>query len=103
MRRQLEAQLNEGSGYFFHVKMPGYRLASLTAATTLHFTAFRIQLLLSQNPTACFAYLGGSSQLLIRGTGAIILSWSQRPYRAQHGMACLFPLKAEKDKSTLVL
>ena len=45
----------QGSGYFFHVKMPGYRLASLSAATTLHFTACCIQLLLSQNPTACIA------------------------------------------------
>ncbi len=67
-------KLTEGSGYFFHVKMPGYRLASLAAATTLHFTAFCIQLLVSQNPTACIAYLGGSSRLLIRSTGAIILS-----------------------------
>jgi hypothetical protein len=65
---------DEGSGYFFHVKMPGYRLASLTAATTLHFTACFIQLLLSRNPTACIAYFGGNSQLLIRSTGAIILS-----------------------------
>jgi hypothetical protein len=49
--------LNGGSGYFFHVKMPGYRLASLAAATTLDFTACCIQPLLSQNPTACIAYL----------------------------------------------
>jgi hypothetical protein len=70
----LGLQLNEESGYFFHVKMPGYRLASLAAATTLHFTARCIQPLLSQNPTACIAYLGGSSQLPISSTGAIILS-----------------------------
>jgi len=70
----LGLQLNEGSGYFFHVKMPGYRLASLAAATTLHFTACCIQLFVSRNPTACIAYLGGSSQLFIRSTGAIILS-----------------------------
>jgi len=66
--------LYEESGYFFHFKMPVYRLASLAAATTPHFTACCIHLLLSQNPTACIAYLGGSSQLLIRSTGAIILS-----------------------------
>jgi hypothetical protein len=51
------SQLIEGSGYFFYVKMPGYRLASLAAATPLHFTALCIQLLLAQNPTACIAYL----------------------------------------------
>jgi hypothetical protein len=54
--------------------MPGYRLASLTAATTLHFTACYMQLPLSQNPTVCIAYLGGISQLLMRSAGAIILS-----------------------------
>jgi hypothetical protein len=61
------------SGYFFHDKMPGYRLPGLAAATVLQFTACRIQHPLSQKPTASFAYPGGSSQLLIRSTGAIIL------------------------------
>jgi len=73
-RVTLNNKLVEGPGYFLHVKMPGYRLASLSAATTPHFTACYIQDLLSQNPTACIAYLGGSRQLLIRSTGAIILS-----------------------------
>jgi hypothetical protein len=54
--------------------MPGYRLASLAAATILHFTACFIELLLSQNTTACIAYLGGNNQLLIRSAWAIILS-----------------------------
>jgi hypothetical protein len=31
--------LIQGSGYFFHGKMPGCCLPSLTAATALHFTA----------------------------------------------------------------
>jgi hypothetical protein len=31
--------LDEGSGYFFHGKMPGCCLPSLAAATALHFTA----------------------------------------------------------------
>jgi hypothetical protein len=66
--------LIQGSGYFFHDKMPGYRLAGLSAATTLQFTACHIQHPTSQNPTASFAYPGGNSQLLIRSTGAIILS-----------------------------
>jgi hypothetical protein len=54
--------------------MPGYRRADPTAATTPQFTARRIQHLLSQKPTSCFAYPGGSSRLLIKGIGAIILS-----------------------------
>jgi len=54
--------------------MPGYRLASLAAATILDFTACCIQLLVSLNPTACIAYLGGKSHLLVRNTEAII--WS---------------------------
>jgi hypothetical protein len=45
--------------------MPGYRLASLAAATILNFAACFIPLLLSQNPKACIAYLGGNSQLQI--------------------------------------
>jgi hypothetical protein len=62
-----------GSGYFFHDKMPGYCLPGLTAATTLHFTACHIQHPLPQKPTASFAYPGGSSQLLFKSAGAIIL------------------------------
>ena len=72
-------QLYEGSGYFFHVKMPGYRRLSLAAATILHFTACCIRLLVSQNPTACIAYLGGSSQLLIRSTGGDHLGVKKTP------------------------
>jgi hypothetical protein len=53
--------------------MPGYRLPVLAAATALHFTACHIQHPLSQKPTASVAYPGGSSQLLIKSTGAIIL------------------------------
>jgi hypothetical protein len=63
----------QGSGYFFHDEMPGYRLPSLAAATVLDFTACRIQYPPSQKPTASFAYPGGNSQLIIRSTGAIIL------------------------------
>jgi len=70
----MDIQINQGSGYFFHDKMPGYRRAGLSAATTPQFTACHIQHLPSQKPPACFAYPGGSSQLLIRNTGAIILS-----------------------------
>jgi hypothetical protein len=70
----LQGDLFEGSGYFFHDKMPRYRLQGLSAATTLHFIACHIEHPMSQNPTACFAYLGGNSQLLIKSTGAIILS-----------------------------
>jgi hypothetical protein len=38
-------------GYFFHGKMPGYCLPSLTAATALHFTAGYLKLSLQQEPT----------------------------------------------------
>jgi hypothetical protein len=54
--------------------MPGCCLPSLTAATALHFTAGYLKLSLEQEPTACFAFLGGNSPLPIRSTGAIILS-----------------------------
>jgi hypothetical protein len=64
----------EGSGYFYHVKMPSCCLPSLTAATALHFTAVYLKLSLQQEPTLCFAYLGGNSPLPLRSTGAIILS-----------------------------
>jgi len=66
--------LVEGSGCFFHDKMPGCCLLSLTAATTLHFTASYLKLSLQQEPTPCFAFLGGNSPLHIRSTGAISLS-----------------------------
>jgi hypothetical protein len=62
------------SGYFFHGKMPGCCLPSLTAATALHVTAGFLKLSLQQEPTPCFAFLGGKSLLPIRSTGAIILS-----------------------------
>jgi hypothetical protein len=67
-------RLIQGSGYFFHGKMPGCCLLSLTAATALHFTASYLKLSLKQEPTPCFAFLGGNSPLPIRSTGAIILS-----------------------------
>jgi hypothetical protein len=63
----------QGSVYFFHDKMPGYRLPGLAAATALQFTACHIQHPLSQGPTASFAYPGGSNHLHIKSTGAIIL------------------------------
>jgi hypothetical protein len=66
--------LIQGSGYFFHDKMPGYCLPSLTAATALHFTAGYLKLSRQQEPTPCFAFLGGNSPLPIRTTGAIMLS-----------------------------
>jgi hypothetical protein len=54
--------------------MPGYCLPNLTAATALHVTAGYLKLSLQQEPTPCFAFLGGNSPLPIRNTGAII--WS---------------------------
>jgi hypothetical protein len=59
--------------------MPGCCLPSLTAATALHFTAGYLKLSLEQEPTPCFAFLGGNSPLPIRSTGAIILSWKKHP------------------------
>jgi hypothetical protein len=61
--------INKGSGYFFHGKMPGCCLPSLTGATALHFTAGYLKLSLQQEPTPCFAFLGGNSPLPIRSTG----------------------------------
>jgi hypothetical protein len=69
----VNADLTQGSGYFFHGKMPGCCLPSRTAATALHFTAVHLNLSLQQEPTPCFAFLGGNSPLPIRSTGAIIL------------------------------
>jgi len=66
--------LIQGSGYFFHGKMPGCCLQNLTAATALHFTAGYLKLSHKQEPTPCFAFLGGNSPLHIRSTGAISLS-----------------------------
>jgi hypothetical protein len=70
----LGSDIIQGSGYFFHGKMPGYCLPSLTAATALHFTAGHLKLSFEQEPTPCFAFLGGNSPLPIRSTGAIILA-----------------------------
>jgi hypothetical protein len=67
-------KINQGSGYFFHDKMPGCCLPSRTAATALQFTAGYLQLTLEQEPTPWFAFLGGNSPLPIKSTGAIILS-----------------------------
>jgi hypothetical protein len=52
--------------------MPGCCLPSLTAATTLLFTAGCLKLLLEQEPTLSFAVLGGNSPLTILSSGAII-------------------------------
>jgi hypothetical protein len=65
--------LFQGSGCFFHGKMPGYCQPGLAAATALQFTACRIQHPLSQEPKASIAYAGGSSHFSIKSTGAIIL------------------------------
>jgi hypothetical protein len=54
--------------------MPGCCLPSLTAATALHFTAGYLKLSHQQEPTPCFAFLGGNSSLPVNNTGAIILS-----------------------------
>jgi hypothetical protein len=62
------------SGHFFHDKMPGCCLPGLTAATALHFTAVYLKPSLEQEPTLCFAFLGGHSPLLVRSIGAIISS-----------------------------
>jgi hypothetical protein len=68
------SKLVQGSGYFFHGKMPGCCLPSLIAATAIHFTVGYLKLSLEQEPMPCFAFLGGNSPLPIRSTGAIILS-----------------------------
>jgi hypothetical protein len=68
------SELIQGSGYFFHGKMPGCCLPSLTAATALHFIAGYLKLSLEQEPRPCFAFLGGNNRLPVRSTGAIILS-----------------------------
>jgi hypothetical protein len=65
--------LIQGSGYFFHGKMPGCCLPSLTAATALHFTAGCLKGSLQQEPAPCFAFLGGNSPLPVGSSGAIIL------------------------------
>jgi hypothetical protein len=59
--------------------MPGCCLLSLTAATTLHFTAGYLELSFQQEPTPCFAFLGGNSPVPIKSTGAIILSCKKHP------------------------
>jgi hypothetical protein len=69
----------QGSGCFLHGKMPGCCLPSLTAATALLFTAGYLKLSRQQEPTPCFAFLGGNSPLPIRSTGAIILSCKKHP------------------------
>jgi hypothetical protein len=59
--------------------MPGCCLPSLTAATASHFIAGHLKLSRQQEPTPCFAFLGGNSPLPIRSTGAIILSCKKHP------------------------
>jgi hypothetical protein len=66
-------------GYFLHGKMPGCFLPGLTAATALHFTARYFKVSLQQEPTPCFAFLGGNSPLPIGSTGAFILSCKKHP------------------------
>jgi hypothetical protein len=56
--------------------MPGCCLPSLTAATTLQFTTGSLQLSLEQEPTPCFAFLGGNSPLLIEPPGRS--SWREK-------------------------
>jgi hypothetical protein len=68
-----EVHLTQGSGCFFHCKMPGCCLPSLTAATALHFTAGLLKHSLQQELTPCFAFLGGNRPLPHRSSGAIIL------------------------------
>jgi hypothetical protein len=63
-----------GRGVFFHDKMPGCCLPSLTAATALHFTAGHLKFSRQQEPTPSVAFLGGNSPLLLRSCGAIIFS-----------------------------
>jgi hypothetical protein len=63
----------EGPGCFFHGKMPGCCLLSLTVATTLHFTASRLKSSLQQEPAPYFAFLSGNSSLPLRNTGDISL------------------------------
>jgi hypothetical protein len=45
----------------------------------LDFTAGYLKLSLQQEPTPCFAFLGGNSPLPITSTGAIILSCKKHP------------------------
>jgi hypothetical protein len=66
--------IHQGSGDFLRDRMPGYRLPSLSAATPLNFAAGCIQPTVSQEPTACFAYLDGISQLSYKSNALIILS-----------------------------
>jgi hypothetical protein len=67
-------QLFQGSRYFFHGKMPGCCLPSLTAATPLQFTTDGLKISVQQEPTPYFAFLGGNSPLTIRTPRAIILA-----------------------------
>jgi hypothetical protein len=53
--------------------MPGCCLPGLTAATALHFTAGDLKGSRQQEPTPCFAFLGGNRPLFLRSSGAIIL------------------------------
>jgi hypothetical protein len=54
--------------------MPGCCLPSLTAATALQFTTGGLKISPEQEPTPCFAFLGGNNPLPIRTTGAFILA-----------------------------
>jgi hypothetical protein len=61
--------MSSGSGYFLHGKMPGCCLPSLTAATALHFTAGYLKFSLRQEPTPCFAFLGGNNPCPLKTPG----------------------------------
>jgi hypothetical protein len=64
----------QGSGYFFHGKMPSCCLPILIAATAFHFTADYLKLSLQQEPTPYFAFLGDNSLLPFGSSGVFILS-----------------------------
>jgi hypothetical protein len=59
--------------------MPGCCLPSLTAATASHFTAGYLKGLRQQEPTPCFAFLGGNSPLPLISNGVISLSRKKHP------------------------
>jgi hypothetical protein len=59
--------------------MPGCCLPSRTAATALHFPAGYLKHSLQQEPTPCFAFLGGNSLLLLESSEAISLPRKKYP------------------------
>jgi hypothetical protein len=63
-----------GVGVFFSRQDAGLLPAKPDSGNRMHFTAGYLKLSLEQEPTPCFAFLGGNSPLPIRSTGVIILS-----------------------------